>query len=463
MTKKYFHTCMRRIIFLLTLLLMLIIPSFAWPAWQIEYTDEYLDMLRNQGEQLPPKRFGHFATRKEIEDAMEEWGREEGVDPWWIMHPAPGGFDEPGTSSSGGGMETEEKVWGEDGYGIPFYNIIKNIRQKSLDRRMEKARELNLKGNEEYDKKNWTEAIKLYREALESSPDDPVILENLRKAGEMEKLHAIINNGMDEYNRGDYGSAVKYFEEALKARPGNESLKEWLNSARLMLQSEIDSKRYFENARHQREKELEDRRKSETEQKRKAREAESALNDIQAESFGFLGKPSGATSSQEEADQQFKMQITNLQKVRVPVPPSFPVLTTDTIERDSSPVIELPPEVYQIIGFIGHNIKNAPVKLAEAVISAVDGDSHLGLIKIAKGLSDEAGRSMQSAVEVIGKGYPDSETESLIKGSETRAMKIYIESFSPVPAPFTEEEQQEMEINGRKWFNWMTGPLGENR
>ncbi len=460
MIKKAFHACKGGIFLPVAVLLLVISASCAWSAWQIEYTDEYLNMLRNQGEPLPPKRFGNFATKQEIIDAMEQWGREQDVDPWRIMHPAPGGFDEPG-ASSGAGTVTEEKAWGEDGYGIPFYNIIKNLQQKSLERRMEKARELNLKGNEEYNKKNWSGAIKYYKEALKSSPDDTVILENLRKAEEMEKLQAFMASGMVEYNKGNYESAVKHFEQALKGRPDNASIKEWLESAKIMLQSEKDSKLYFEERERQRKKrELEARQKFETEQKEKVK-AESAFAEMQAESLDFLGKPSGAVSSKETIPEG-KTQSASLQQVYVPVPPSFPVATTGKIERDSPPVIKLPPEAYKIIGFVGQNIKKMPQKFAETVITVLGGGSQLGIIKITKGLSDEAGRSMQSAVEIIGKGYPESETESLIKGSEFRAMKVYVESFSPVPVPFSREEQQEMEINGRKWFNWLTSPFGGN-
>jgi hypothetical protein len=182
---------------------------------------------------------------------------------------------------------------------------------------------------------------------------------------------------------------------------------------------------------------------------------------MQAESLDFLGKPSGAVSSKETIPEG-KTQSASLQQVYVPVPPSFPVATTGKIERDSPPVIKLPPEAYKIIGFVGQNIEKMPQKFAETVITVLGGGSQLGIIKITKGLSDEAGRSMQSAVEIIGKGYPESETESLIKGSEFRAMKVYVESFSPVPVPFSREEQQEMEINGRKWFNWLTSPFGGN-
>ncbi len=185
--------------------------------------------------------------------------------------------------------------------------------------------------------------------------------------------------------------------------------------------------------------------------------AEGELPGIQPESLAFLGKSSGDKTPDSGIYPQ------DMKQIRVPVPPSFPVSATDTITRESQPVIEFSAETYRIIGFVGKSIKEAPLKFGEIVISALGFDNHLGILKLAKGLSDEAGRSMQNAVEIIGKGYPENETVRLIKGSESRAMKIFVDSFSDIPTPFSEEEKNELEINGRKWFNWLTVPRGEAR
>ncbi len=457
----YRHRC--RIYTPFIALLVLAFASCVWSAWQIEYTDEYLNMLSNQGEPLPPKRFGHFATRQEIIDAMEKWGREEDIDPWRIMHPAPGGFDEPGASSSGTGTQTEEKAWGEDGYGIPFYNIIKNIQQKNLERRMEKARELNQKGNDEYGKKNWAGAIKYYKEALKSSPDDPVILENLKKAEEQEKLQSLVTKGVNEYNVGNYESSVKYLQEALRIRPGDASIKEWLENVNIMIKSEEDSRIYHENAKRRKEQEIKAQQKFEAEQKKKTQEAETELTDIQAESLSFLGKPSGTESSTAKDIPSNRFSPGNLQQVHVPVPSTYPLVAKGEMDRDSPPIIKLPAEAYRIIGFVEQNIKEAPLKFGETVVTALGGGSQLGIIKIAKGLSDEAVGSIRTAVDVMERGYPESETVSLIKGSESRSMKIFVDSFSGFPTPISQEEQKELEVSGRKWFNWLTEPLGGSR
>jgi len=433
-------------------IIVLMLTPCAWSAWEIEYSDTLVEEMARAGSPIS-KRVGYFSTKQECLAAIDQAVAQSG-DPTLRLHmyPAPGGYDEVTTDGDGG---SEERVWGQDGYGVPFYNIVRNVRQRALERRIEKARELNLKGNEQFSKGNWSEAIKLYSEALKVTPDDPVIQQNLKNAEAKDKCQSLNRKGIQEYQNGNWQAAANYFREALKASPGSSVIQQNLKEAEFWIASEESTRVYLENAARQRETEKAAREKREAEQRRQLADTDAAFADLQTDAHSFLGKPAGtaANSTTERA----------LGQVRVPVPPSFPVSSTTAIERDSSPVMELPPAAYQIIGLICKGIKKVPQKLGETVITALGGGSQLGVIKIAKGLSDEAGRSMQSAVDLIGRGYPEAETVDLIKGSESRAMKIYIDSFSSVPMPPSEEEKQEMEINGRKWFKWLTRPIGGSR
>lgn len=440
-------------------IIVLLAASCAWSAWEIEYSDGLVEAMARAGHPIP-KRVGHFATRQEGLAAMEDAVARSG-DPslGWNMWLAPGGYDEPG-ASSGGEEGIPQPVWGENGYGIPFYNVIRNMRQQAAQRRAQKAHDLNLEGNEQYSKGNWSQAIQLYREALKVAPDDPVIQQNLKNAEAKEKAHALHRKGLDVYQYRDWAAAARYFREALQTTPGDPVIQQNLKDAQFWLDSEAQTRVFLQKAARERKIAEAARETREGARRKRLAQTDAAFADLQADAPGLLGKPAEATAPGSDDPGAGATAGPTLGQVRVPVPPSFPVRATTAIEGDSSPAMELPPTVYQIIGLIGEGIKNAPRKLGETVITALGGGAQLGVIKIAKGLSDEARRSMQNAVDLIGRGYPEAETIHQIKGSESRAMKIYIDSFSDVPMPPSEEEKQEMEINGRKWFQWVAQPRG---
>lgn len=434
-------------------IIVLIAAPCAWSAWEVEYSDGMVEAMARAGHPVP-KRVGRFATKQEclavIEDAVARSG-----DPslGWNMWPAPGGYDEPGASSGGEGG-TPDPVWGQDGYGIPFYNIIRHARQKATERRMQTARELNEKGNALYSEGDWAQAVQFYKEALKIAPDDPVIQQNIKNAEATEKSYALNRKGVEAMQYLNWEAAARYFREALEASPGHPVILQNLKEAEDIVASEERSRISRQSAMRERGIAETERERREAQQRKQLAARDTAFADLQADAHGFLGKPSGAGGTEANS-------ATG--RARVPLPPSFPVSTTPAVDRDSSPILELPPEMYQIIGLIGRNIKEAPQKLGEAVVTALGGGSQLGIIKIAKGLSDEAGRSMQSAVDLIGRGYPEAETADLIRGSESRALRISIDSFSPIPTPLSQEQQQELEVNGRKWFKWLAQPIGGSR
>lgn len=429
-------------------IIVLISASCAWSAWQVEYSDGMVEAMARAGHPVP-KRVGHFATKQECLAAMEDAIAQSG-DPSlrWNMWPAPGGYDEPGASTGGEGG-TPEPVWGEDGYGIPFYNMIRGMQERAAERRNQKARDLNEKGHEQYRKGNWLAAAQFYREALKTAPDDPVIQQNLQNAEAREKARSLNLKGIAQSQNLDWEAAARYFREALQAAPDDPVIQQNLKEMEAIIASEEENRVSQQNAMRERKITEAARMRRKTEQRKRLAQQDAALADLQADAGSFLGKPAASVSTAGQS--------------HVPMPPDFPVSATTAIERDSSPAWELSPETYQIIGLIGRNIKEAPAKLGEAAISVLGYGSQLSILKVTKGLSDEAGRSMQNAVDLIGRGYPEAETRDQIEGSESRALKIYIESFSSVPMPPSEEEVQEMETNGRKWFKWATQPMGGSR
>jgi len=434
----------------------------AWSAWEIEYSDGLVEAMAQAGHPIS-KRVGRFATKQECLAAIDEAVAQSGDPTLRLnMYPAPGGYDETGGSSSGGGGGTREPVWGQDGYGIPFYNLIRTAQQRAAERRRQNAWGLNNKGIEQAAKGNWTAAAQFYREALKIAPDDPVIQQNLKNAEAREKARLLNLQGIAASQNLDWAAAARHFRAALQATPDDPVIQRNLKQMEGILASEEQSRINRQHATRERQIAEAARQKREAEQKKHLAQQNAALADLQADAGSFLGRPAGAGTSASAGGPDPATGPT-AGPPRVPLPPDFPVSKTAAIEKDSSPVLELSPETYQIIGLIGKNIKEAPAKFGEAVISALGYERQLGVLKIAQGLSDEAGRSMQNAVDLIGRGYPEAETMDQIKGSESRALKIYIGSFSNIPLPPSEEEKQEMEINGRKWFQWVSQPMGGSR
>lgn len=435
-------------------IIVLVMTPCTWSAWEIEYSDGLVEAMAKAGHPIS-KRVGRFATKQECLAAIDEAVAQSGDPTLRLnMYPAPGGYDETGGSSSGGGGGgTQEPVWGQDGYGIPFYNMIRSAQQRAAERRMQTANGLNEKGHEQYRQGNWAAAAQFYREALKVSPNDPVIQQNLRNAEAREKARSLNLKGIAASQNLDWAAAARYFSDALQATPDDAVIQRNLKQMEDILASEERSRIDLQNAAKERKIAEATREKREAEQRRLLAQQNAALADLQADAGNFLGRPSGANSTAANSAGQ----------PRVPLPPDSPVSKAAAIEKDSSPILELSPETYQIIGLVGRNIKEAPAKFGEAVISALGYERQLGVLKIAKGLSDEAGRSMQNAVDLIGRGYPEAETVEQIKGAESRAMKIYVDSFSSIPTPPSEEEKQEMEVNGRRWFTWMAQPIGGSR
>jgi hypothetical protein len=144
--------------------------------------------------------------------------------------------------------------------------------------------------------------------------------------------------------------------------------------------------------------------------------------------------------------------------VAVPLPRVDPSMCNRSavIDKTASPLANftLSPTAAAMLGVLGENIRDVPTKLGEKVIAVLGLENHYNVLKLAKGLSDEVEQSVNKAVDLIGRGYPEPETSEFVKGSEGRVLKVYVKSMSDIPLP---EDEGEMEQKGRKWFAWLTG------
>lgn len=113
---------------------------------------------------------------------------------------------------------------------------------KKTDKRKEAAYDLNQKGNEAYSKGDWATAVEYYERALDKSPDDSVIQQNLSNAraqlaiqiAKEKDATATAQNdlGVEAYKKGDWATAEAYFLRALEYSPNDSVIRRNLSNAR---------------------------------------------------------------------------------------------------------------------------------------------------------------------------------------------------------------------------------------
>jgi len=146
--------------------------------------------------------------------------------------------------------------------------------------------------------------------------------------------------------------------------------------------------------------------------------------------------------------------------IAVPVLSGNDYIRNNVIEDKETPTIKIMsfPDAIEIIGVVGKNIEEIPAKFLDTAASLVGKEKHLNIIKLAKGLSKEAGESMNKAVDLIDRGCPEEETKEFVNNSEARVMKICIENLSDIPVP---EDSDELQKKAKKLFNWLSEPIGK--
>lgn len=123
--------------------------------------------------------------------------------------------------------------------------------QKRLARaqaKMKEASSLNSKGNQAYKSRNWKQAVDYYRNALQNSPNDRVIKQNLLNAQnalvkEQKKNASSLNiQGNQAYYSKDWKRAIDYYKNALRNSPNDRVIKQNLINAQNALKYEYAKK-----------------------------------------------------------------------------------------------------------------------------------------------------------------------------------------------------------------------------
>ena len=111
--------------------------------------------------------------------------------------------------------------------------------------RRQEASNYNVLGNEEFKRGYYDKAIQYYLKALEYSPNNQVIRNNLRSARKhkerIEKMLSTNARGLDYYNQNNWQFAIDYFQRALmhaESRENREIIEKNLKNAKMALSFE---------------------------------------------------------------------------------------------------------------------------------------------------------------------------------------------------------------------------------
>ena len=139
--------------------------------------------------------------------------------------------------------------------------LAADVNYQRLKRQMEEAKNkkeavnLNSKGNQAYKAGNWRLAVEYYLNALKKSPNDKVIKQNLlnakralASAASQNTNYALFNNkGNQAYKSGDWKQAVEYYRKALQKSPNDKVIKQNLLNAKRALAAENSRKKFASN------------------------------------------------------------------------------------------------------------------------------------------------------------------------------------------------------------------------
>ncbi len=92
----------------------------------------------------------------------------------------------------------------------------------------EQVRKLVKSGREEFQKGNYSNALRILSEALVLAPDNPQLKEEINTLANRIKLQQYVQKGLQLYDLGEYEQALSLFEEALRMDPTNQQLKQYI-------------------------------------------------------------------------------------------------------------------------------------------------------------------------------------------------------------------------------------------
>ncbi len=92
----------------------------------------------------------------------------------------------------------------------------------------EQVRKLVKSGRQEFQKGNYSNALRILSEALVLAPENPQLKEEINTLANRIKLQQYVQKGLQLYDLGEYEQALSLFEEALRMDPTNQQLKQYI-------------------------------------------------------------------------------------------------------------------------------------------------------------------------------------------------------------------------------------------
>ena len=110
--------------------------------------------------------------------------------------------------------------------------IIVQAIETTQRRLNEQVRKLVSDGRSEFQKGNYSQALRILSEALVLSPNDPSLQDEINTLANRIKVQQYVQQALQLYDLGEYQKALSLFEEALSLDPSNETIKQYVERSK---------------------------------------------------------------------------------------------------------------------------------------------------------------------------------------------------------------------------------------
>jgi len=111
----------------------------------------------------------------------------------------------------------------------PIITQAINTAQRRLN---EQVRNLVLRGRQEFQQGNYSDALRILSEAMVLSPDDPQLQNEVNTLANRIKVQQYVQEALQYYEIGDYQEALSLFEEALSLDPSNQTIQQYIEKSK---------------------------------------------------------------------------------------------------------------------------------------------------------------------------------------------------------------------------------------
>jgi tetratricopeptide (TPR) repeat protein len=111
----------------------------------------------------------------------------------------------------------------------PIITQAINTTQRRLN---EQVRNLVLRGRQEFQQGNYSDALRILSEAMVLAPDDPQLQNEVNTLANRIKVQQYVQAALQYYEIADYQEALSLFEEALTLDPSNQTIQQYIEKSK---------------------------------------------------------------------------------------------------------------------------------------------------------------------------------------------------------------------------------------